>query len=115
MDCSEYLPQPGHEIGPVNSSLLKQGCFRRSAITDTSQVPEDQVEVLSQTADTVSPLQQHHRQLDAQTCALLVHEVLEPLATRGPSEQLLCQHAIQTLLCDSGAGNGSVNDTADLD
>ena len=75
-------------------------CSLRHSVTDTSQISEFQPEVpvLSHAVDTVLPPQQQHRQLDTKSCALLVHEVLEPLASRGSVEQLLCQNAMQMLL-----------------
>lgn len=97
-DSPEQQPPPEREAGLDDSSTLMKECSLRSAVTDTSQMAERQPEVLGCAVDTVLPPQQQHRQLDTQAYALLVHEVLEPLASRGSVEQLLCQSAIETLL-----------------
>ena len=95
-NCSQQLPvtQPSDEDGPDNSSMLREDCLQgRSAVIVTAQVQD-------QAVDPVLPPQQPHRQLDTQTCTLLIHEVLEPLASRGSFEQLVCQHTIQRLRSD---------------
>lgn len=76
------------------------------AVTDIAEVSEYQMDVRSPAAASI---QQQHRQPDPQTCALLVHEVLEPLAKAGSTEQLLCHHAIQRLLPDLRAAKQPVD------
>ena len=93
IDCSQQLPvtQLSNEDGPDNSSMLRQDCLQsRSAVKVTAQVQ-------GQAGDAVLPSQQPHRQLDTQMCTLWIHEVLEPLASRGSFEQLMCQHTVQRL------------------
>lgn len=101
----QHLTQTGH--GLANSSLLNGDRLRTCAITNDAEVPESQVEVFSHTAGFG---QQQHKLLDAQTCNLLVHDVLEPLAKAGPCEQLLCHHVLSGLLLDSGAARCSVDE-----
>lgn len=98
IDSPEQLPPTEREAGLDDSSTLMKECSLRSAVTDTSQMSERQPEVLGRAVDTVLLPQQQHRQLDTQAYALLLHEVLEPLASRGSCEQALCQNAIQMLL-----------------
>lgn len=106
-DTSDMRPSAPIGHGLANSSLLSEDRLRTWAITDVAEVPESQMEVLSQTAGLG---QQQHKQLDSQTCNLLVHDVLEPLAKAGPFEHLLCHHAIQGLLLDLGAAKCSVDE-----
>lgn len=98
IDSPEQPPPTKREPGLDDSSTLVKECSLRNAVTDTYQMPERLPEVLGRAIDTVLPAQQQHRQLDTKAYALLVHEVLEPLASRGSCEQRLCQNAIQTLL-----------------
>ena len=99
VDCSRQLPltQTSDEVGQDDSSMLSEECLQRSAVIATAQVPAQQAEILSHTVDAELPPQQPLRQLDTQICALLIHEVLEPLASRGSFEKLVCQHTIQRL------------------
>lgn len=87
----------GDKVGPDNSSMLDEECLQRGAVLSTAQQPAHQAEVLSQAVGNVLPPQQLHRQLDTQTCALLIHELLEPLASSGSFEKLVCQHIISRL------------------
>lgn len=102
--CSWQLPptQSGDELElvPENRSMLCGECLQMSPVMITAQVPAHQAEVLSHATDAELPPQQPHRQLDKQTCALLIHELLEPLASRGSYEQLVCQHTIRRLRSD---------------
>lgn len=98
IDSPEQQPPTEREAGLDDSSTLMEECSLKNSVTDTSQMSELQPEVLGRAIDTVLPPQQQHRQLDTQAHALLVHEVLQPLASKGSVEQLLCQNAIQMLL-----------------
>lgn len=104
MDCPRQSPlTPAGdklEVVPENSSMLSEECLQRSAVIVTAQVPAHQAGVLSRAKDAELPPQQQHRHLDTQTCALLIHELLEPLASRGSIEQLVCQQTIRRLRSD---------------